>query len=218
MLDIMSYAFKTRGGNLEEKFIFFNDVKFTRDDKTGYYLNSTIRKRLHRYIWEFHHGEIPKGKQIHHINHDKSDNKIENLMIMSHGEHATYHGNIRANTEYERMKKNLDEKARPKAKEWHGSAKGIEWHNIHYQNNKHKLHSRKKTSCTMCNKLFDAYDNGTKNKFCSNKCKSSWRRKEGLDNESRVCIFCNEVFIVNKYKKNKCCSYSCANKEKVKCK
>ena len=42
------------GGLMKE--IWFNGIKFTKDDKTGYYLNSSIRKRLHRYVWELHYG------------------------------------------------------------------------------------------------------------------------------------------------------------------
>ena len=60
------------------KEIWFNGIKFTKDDKTGYYLNSSIRKRLHRYVWELHYGEIPEGYHIHHIDFDKS-NIIRNL-------------------------------------------------------------------------------------------------------------------------------------------
>ena len=56
------------------KFAYFNGLKFTRDDKTGYYLNSTIRKRLHRCVWEYYNGEIPKGYHIHHKDNDKSNN------------------------------------------------------------------------------------------------------------------------------------------------
>ena len=43
---------------MSEKYQYFNGLKFTRDDKTGYYLNSTIRKRMHRYVWEFYNGQI----------------------------------------------------------------------------------------------------------------------------------------------------------------
>ena len=61
------------------KEIWFNGIKFTKDDKTGYYLNSSIRKRLHRYVWELHYGEIPEGYHIHHIDFDKSNNDISNF-------------------------------------------------------------------------------------------------------------------------------------------
>ena len=45
----------------------------------------------HRRVWEDVNGPIPDGWVIHHINEDKSDNRIENLCIMRRGAHASHH-------------------------------------------------------------------------------------------------------------------------------
>ncbi len=45
----------------------------------------------HRYVWEKHNGQIPKGYQIHHIDEDKLNNKIENLQLMKNSEHQKLH-------------------------------------------------------------------------------------------------------------------------------
>ena len=37
----------------------------------------------HRVIWEKHNGKIPKGLEIDHINHDRLDNRIENLRLVT---------------------------------------------------------------------------------------------------------------------------------------
>jgi hypothetical protein len=42
----------------------------------------------HRAVWIDNHGSIPDGAVIHHINGDRSDNRIENLeMYETNGEH-----------------------------------------------------------------------------------------------------------------------------------
>lgn len=37
----------------------------------------------HRIVWQMFNGPIPEGMQIDHINHDRSDNRIENLRLVS---------------------------------------------------------------------------------------------------------------------------------------
>lgn len=49
------------------------------------------RMRLHIAVWIEAFGEIPEGYCIHHINHNKLDNAIENLMLMTKSEHHKLH-------------------------------------------------------------------------------------------------------------------------------
>lgn len=189
----------------------FNGLKFIRGDKTGYYLNATSRKRLHRHVWECHNGLIPKKHHIHHINGDKSNNNLSNLQLMTLSKHLSKHGKERAVQDKEWFDK-FHSAGIEKAKIWHASVAGKEWHNKHYESMKEKLHEKVKKKCINCGKL---HETGRKNSnnFCSNKCKSAWRRKSGIDNETRICESCGCEYETNKYSKQRTCSKTCSNKK-----
>src|SRR5262245_26989287 len=54
------------------------------------------RKRIgdyeHRIVWREAHGEIPKSYHVHHRNGDRTDNRLENLELMSWHAHGKIHG------------------------------------------------------------------------------------------------------------------------------
>ena len=190
------------------KYQYFNGLKFTRDDETGYYLNSTIRRRMHRYVWEYYHGSIPKFYQIHHKDGNRANNAIDNLEMISVGVHQRLHGEKLSPTERQMRRDNLIENAVPKAVVWHKSDAGREWHK---QNGAKNMENRtpKSMKCQYRGKDFITKQYGSK--FCSDKCKSAFRRSSGVDNIMRVCAVCGKEFTVNKYSTTQTCSRSCAN-------
>lgn len=196
-----------------QKYQYFNGIKFTREEKTGYYRNSTLRKRMHRYVWEYYNGSIPEGYHIHHKDKDKSNNDISNLEAIPFSVHAKIHNTENAQLRYDEMVVNLRENAQPKAVEWHKSEDGRQWHKEQYERTKHKLHPEQTMVCEMCGKEYVGKQSA-ENRFCSNKCRAAWRRKSGVDNEMRICTYCGAEFIINKYSKVQTCSRACANRSR----
>lgn len=85
-------AFKKRGYTLRgvnyRPHQIYDGKKFTLRN-TGYYsLTTNERMLMHRYVWEKERGKIPLGYDIHHINENKADNRIENLECLSKSEHT----------------------------------------------------------------------------------------------------------------------------------
>ena len=197
------------------KHLYFDGKMFTRDERTGYYLCSTknsdgVRKRMHVYVWEFYNGPVPEGYHVHHIDEDKSNNDISNLKIMPGSDHVSMHGKEMAENNYDKMIDNLNANARPKANEWHRSESGREWHKMHYKSMSKKLYKPMQFSCENCGKLFTSTQ--VRSRFCSNNCKSAWRRKSGVDDIVKICEDCGGEYRANKYASTKYCSV-CKNRK-----
>jgi hypothetical protein len=191
------------------KLASFNGKIYCKDSKTGYYLNSTSRKRLHREVYEHYNGQILNGHEIHHKDNDKSNNELENLQMIKKEEHSRMHAKEKIKDEA--FFNEFHSKGVEKAKAWHSSKEGIEWHREHYIKNKDKLSVKSKKICLSCGKEYETFING-KNKFCSNACKSANRRNQGKDLIQTVCKFCGGVYDTNKYRPAETCSRSCANR------
>lgn len=198
-----------------QKHVEIDEYKFCRDDKTGYYLSTSRingkRKRLHIYIWEKHNGAIPSGFHIHHKDKNKYNNSIENLELIDGSKHLSLHCQDRI----EELRENCIKNAHPAAKIWHGSEEGRAWHRTHAREVADKVFAEKtlELTCKHCGEKFLTYEAlSTRHDFCSNKCKSAWRRKLGVDNEERICAHCGDTFSVSKYSDAECCSKSCGIK------
>lgn len=197
---------------MNNKTIRMDGMEFTQSSRV-YYYNSANRIYLHRYIWEKEHGSIPRGFEIHHIDGDAENNDLSNLTLLTADEHKAHHANLITDERREFLKRNMEEKARPAAIEWHKSESGREWHKEHYEEMKHLLHKKGTFVCESCGCSYETTDTKA-NRFCSNACKSKWRRDNGVDDVTRQCPVCKESFQANKYSKKVCCSKPCAAKKR----
>ena len=120
------------------KFIIHNGRKYGIQTTGRYYQDwnkATGERLLHRVIWIEHNGPIPDGLEIHHKNGDWTDNRIENMELLSKAEHMRMHMQERFKDQhyYARNLESL-KLAQEAAKEWHSSEEGREWHRHHAYN------------------------------------------------------------------------------------
>lgn len=165
---------------------------------------------LHREVWKAAHGPIPDGCHIHHVDHDPANNDLSNLVCMTEDEHREHH----ALDEHAASRKRTDEwlghlaEIRPLATEWHRSTEGRAWHREHGREVAANM-PMKPGVCDQCGKAFLSK---VPMRFCSNACKSAWRRTAGLDDVARACERCGAAFTTNRYSRVRFCSRSCASR------
>lgn len=164
-------------------------------------------KMLHQEIWMNSSGaiEIPAGYEVHHVDHDTSNNDPSNLKLMSAEEHRRHHQDCPSPASAEQLE-HL-ERIRPLATEWHRSEEGRTWHRELAK--KPKSHTT--LTCAVCGRDYQAVYRG-RSRFCSKSCKSKARRASGADNETRTCELCRKQFVVNRYLKTRFCGKSCAGR------
>ena len=198
--------------------VVYNGITFRRypeadalSDQRYFRPNSVQIRRgvetLHREIWKAHHGTIPDGYHIHHIDGDAGNNAIENLACLSPEQHAQYHAATLTDEQRQRRRDNMDT-IRPLAAEWHRSEAGRAWHTEHAREIAGNMQP-KPYVCEQCGASFESKKR-SRTRFCSNNCKTAWRNASGIDDETRICAWCQSEFRVNRYTSTKNCSSSCA--------
>jgi hypothetical protein len=192
-------------------------------DGPGYWFNTSYIKGkilyLHREKLKRHLGlsdEAMNNYEVHHIDQNVDNNDIENLQLVTREMHHKIHGELLTEEQREKRRENMNRNARPAAIKWHQSEEGREWHKKQYKISLGSADRKKiKKICDCCGREYEVYDNGT-SRFCSNNCKSKWRRDSGIDNVEKTCVGCGKTFITNKYSKAIYCSNICSSKARWK--
>jgi hypothetical protein len=59
-------------------------------------------KKEHRYVMESHLGRLlEKNEVVHHIDGDKSNNDVDNLVVMDRAEHTKMHNSVKREEFYQ---------------------------------------------------------------------------------------------------------------------
>ncbi len=209
---------------IDDIFVIFNDQKFRKDKRTGYYWSVKVpRKSLHLTIFEFHGNVRPNGYELHHIDFNKENNDILNIGCLKAKDHNKIHK--------EQMRKagafgkNWNRAALDKAREIKAEWIKTEGYKKYLKDTFFERSEKSKAGwekikkempmiehvCEVCGDSFLKYLKHDKSKrnICSNRCRAQDRRDSGVDNVEKECIVCCNKFISNKNQKIKTCSTHC---------
>ena len=117
--------------------------------------------RAHTEVWEARFGPIPSGYEIHHLDHDRRNNKIENLLVVDGSMHARLHGQTA-----ERMRV-VQVLGREAAKAWHASDEGKKAHKAQFEAQMEKIGE---LECPECSTIFRPTN--FRQKYCCRRCQN----------------------------------------------
>lgn len=190
---------------IDERHQEFCSKRFYLRSNDGHYFGKNGKQTvaLHREVWKHFFGEPPEGFVVHHIDHDKNNNNIENLLLIPRSEHTSAHnsGICRAPKNFfvcEYCGKEFEAHDIGKNKYCSQTCNTKAW----------RLRHPLQKTCAWCGKVFVTYQKTTR--YCSNECES--RARYDGRRENRVCPVCGKSFSTTKLADKKCCSHSCAQK------
>lgn len=148
---------------IDTEVIEFQGVYYTRRPGKKYYkawrydrdTGKQWADALHRAVWRHHNGDIPAGRDVHHVDGNYDNNAPDNLALISRSDHAKLHNHF--------AKFN----ARPDADAVRRRAVAIGWAQAAY----------KQYTCLRCGADFQSRRVNLPPKFCSKRCCGNHNRQ-----------------------------------------
>lgn len=170
------------------------------------YFRSSNGDMLHRAVWESKHGKMPRRHEVHHKDRDKSNNRLDNLELLSPSDHARRHALERFASDPESMREHMRKHVLPAAHRWWKSPEGRArmaevW----------AARPKSEFRCIQCGETYMGYSHMARLRLCSNTCRSRYRYASGVDDEPRHCAACGTSFVVNKHSTRRFCSGECGS-------
>lgn len=170
-------------------------------DKQGHY-RATFH--IHRAVYTYYYGDIPPEHDIHHIDGNKANNDISNLLLVTRSEHQKLHkpkGNAAVvyNTPHtfvcNQCGKTFSTTNTRQNTFCSKECRDLATHRYEYRH------------CVICGKRFRVRSDA-KTQTCSFDCSNKmWRSKLVL--KEKICAQCGNKFLTNNDRKIYC-SHSCA--------
>ena len=186
---------------IDERHVKFDGRVYRKNGKTDYWVTSYS---LHRDIWRFFFGEIPKDYDIHHSDFNPKNNNLQNLELLTKSEHRKIHA---AAT----VAKPQTFKCVVCGKEFE-ALKALNRANRCCSEACRKSLAKKKYVCECCGREFYAYKYH-EFRFCSRECADKIiRPRNPAKYETKTCPTCGKVFTARISNHRIYCSRSCANR------
>jgi hypothetical protein len=133
--------------------------------------------RAHREVWAKAFGPIPDGYHIHHLDENRKNNALTNLLVVKASEHLKGHMAQEYRKEQARQSIKIAAEA---AKVWHRSEDGKHWHRKHFYDIMKQIGDK---VCDECGTGFTPTN--FRQRFCCERCSSrfkmrEWRKRKGI--------------------------------------
>lgn len=156
-----------------------------------YYSTNRKHTALHRDIWEYYHGAIPEGYDVHHIDGNPTNNALENLQCLSHADHLRIHTTLRRQAGEFKAKneRNVLTTCAQCGKEFLACRQGVKFCSPKCNQNWHWEHGRRHVEkvCVLCGKVFIS-PKYTCAKYCSRTCAAIGNGTAKLSREQVIFI------------------------------
>ena len=205
---------------IDDKHQKFNGVKF-RKRKGGHYF--TPMYSIYHSVYQYYYGELPQNTIIHHIDQDKNNNNIENLIPMTPSAHQKLHATLGRKNYIAPLRTLTCERC------------GEEYQARYSGRNKFCPDCRKiltstpkpvkrfSKNCLWCGKEFQAYRKDAET--CSQHCRNrlTYFKKTGKIKAEKIqtCVVCGKEFVLSTghddaHNARKTCSVECLHKLRSK--